>query len=98
MGSGLSILPEFLTEEEVKRIARGKFNQATFDSLKTFDGLISREDFMNALQTAQENDIEVLFQKFCPNGQMESKTFVKMMVCKVYIVQYTQYELILSSQ
>ena len=79
MGSGVSSLPESLTEEEAKRFARNKFNQEQFDQLKAEDGTISRSNFLMALESVQEHDLHDVFMKFSPNGQMDSRTFVKMM-------------------
>lgn len=80
MGSGLASLSEHLTEEEVKRIARDKFDQAQFDQFKDENGMITKANFMNLLTTAQDNYIHDLFLKFTSGADMmDSRTFAKMM-------------------
>lgn len=79
MGSGISTLPEYLTEEEVKRITRERFNQTQFNSFKEENGTISKANFTTLMLNAQDNYVNELFLKFTgESGQMDSRTFVKL--------------------
>jgi hypothetical protein len=79
MGSGVSTLPDELTQEEVLRVCGNKFNQVEFDKIKNEAGMCSKENFIALLQHAQEDEVNKLFLRFSPSGQMDSRTFVKMM-------------------
>jgi len=79
MGATVSILPDRLSEEHVKQLAGDKFDQTLFDSFKDSDGLITKEQLLKASNTHEEK-VRLQFMKFSSNGEMDSKTFVKL--CK----------------
>mmetsp|Transcript_40902 Transcript_40902/g.41778 ORF Transcript_40902/g.41778 Transcript_40902/m.41778 type:complete len:707 (-) Transcript_40902:261-2381(-) len=77
MGGTASILPDKLSEREAMALAGSRYDQALFDSLKDAEGLITKEQFMSASNSSEKNAQE-MFMRFCPDGQMDSKTFVKL--------------------
>ena len=80
MGSGSSAaaLPEKLSEEDLRRFCGNKFVKEKFEALKDDEGFVRREMFLVSLSEGQDKEVFDLFMCFCPDGQMDSRTFVKL--------------------
>eukprot|EP00607_Mallomonas_marina_P004124 CAMPEP_0182425196 /NCGR_PEP_ID=MMETSP1167-20130531/11543_1 /TAXON_ID=2988 /ORGANISM="Mallomonas Sp, Strain CCMP3275" /LENGTH=525 /DNA_ID=CAMNT_0024605653 /DNA_START=147 /DNA_END=1725 /DNA_ORIENTATION=+ len=77
MGGSVSILPEKLSEDDVRRFTGEQFDKLFFDTLKDEEGFITKQQFMDAFR-AHEDKIRYQFVVFCPNGKMDSKGFVNL--------------------
>jgi hypothetical protein len=65
----------------VKQLSGDRFDKGAFDQLKNDEGFISREQFLAAVAvTNVEKEAFSSFLRFCPSGEMDSKTFAK--ICK----------------
>ena len=78
MGASASSLPEQLSETDLKNICGDHYNTVYFKALHDVTQHVSRDFF---IQTSDGHEKEVfdLFLHFCPNGEMDSRTFVKLM-------------------
>lgn len=82
MGSGASalrMLPERLTERDAERFCGIRFNKGQFDALKGTDGTIDRAEMIKAMSVYTEREVANLFGAYCPNGEMDSHTFLKLL-------------------
>ena len=77
MGSGVSALPERISEEELRRICGSRFRADQYEALKGEDGLVPRDSFLLAVNEGQEKELFDLYMSFCPDGYMDSRTFIK---------------------
>ena len=82
MGAGASTsdLPEKLTEEDLKRICGDKYEDIIYKSLCDSEGNVSREQFLHVVSDNLEKEVFHVYQSFCPHGDIDSRTFVKL--CK----------------
>jgi hypothetical protein len=78
MGASASSLPDHLTENDLKHLCGDTYNPIYYIALKSLPELtISKDLLINISTDGIEKEIFQLFLNFCPNGEMESKTFLK---------------------
>jgi hypothetical protein len=77
MGGAASALPEKLSEEELKGLCQDKFDQAKYDAMKDGEGFVTKEQFLTLVQSGEEKEVLDLYTSFCPQGEMDSRTFLK---------------------
>eukprot|EP01041_Mallomonas_annulata_P009965 gene9965-20724_t len=78
MGATASTLPSMMNEHDAMRLCGPKYDREKFNALKNDEGFITKEDFLHAITTSQEKEVFDLFMAYCPKGEMESRTFVKL--------------------
>lgn len=80
MGGIVSVLPEKLTELQVKNLSGNQFDQLQFDSLKDEEGKIKKDQLLSILLTHEERARE-RFLVYCnPSTEMDLAIFLGM--CK----------------
>jgi hypothetical protein len=79
MGSGVSSLPERINDREIKELTAGKMDPAVFEHMKGSDGMITKDQFLSVVNSNMDKKLEEVFLAYCPNGDMDSKTFMKLM-------------------
>jgi hypothetical protein len=86
MGATGSTLPDKLSEDELKNVCGEQFDPVVYESLKDSEGFVDREKFLTLVSgrvvgaADVEKEAETVFISYCPKGDMESKTFMKL--CK----------------
>lgn len=95
MGGAVASLPDKLTEEELKNICGDRYDSAVYESLKDESGFVDKAKFLEAsglgappeaapatggTPPSHEAEAEHVFGHYCPKGDMESKTYIKL--CK----------------
>lgn len=78
MGSAASTLPDQLSEADLKNVCGENYNPVYYKALHGQDGHVARDFFISTSQ-GHEKEVFDLFLHFCPHGEMDSRTFVKMM-------------------
>ena len=88
MGSGASAfatIPEKLSEADAKQLCGDKYDAQKFIALKDSNGFISRENFSLIISDDIEQRSFEVFMSFCPVGQLDSRTFIKICRdCKIF--------------
>jgi phosphorylcholine metabolism protein LicD len=81
MGASASSLPDHLTENDFKHLCGDSYNHIYYIALKetgaAATGSIQKDMLLSISTDGIEKEIFQLFLNFCPNGEMESKTFIK---------------------
>lgn len=79
MGAGASTdYPEKLSEEQIKEICGDKYVAVLYRSVRDVDGFVSRDDFIKVVTDSVEREVVDVFNAFCHNGGMDSRTFAKL--------------------
>lgn len=78
MGAAASSLPEKLTEQDLKNLCGENYNPVYFKALHDKSSEVSRDFFIQCSE-GHEKEVFELFLHFCPHGDMDSRTFVKLM-------------------
>lgn len=79
MGSAASSLPENLTEQDVRNVSGESYNQVYYHALKNSDGFVSRDFLVTVSANGDEKEVFRLYLSFCPNGEIDSRTFAKLL-------------------
>ena len=83
MGGGASIqdLPDYVNKVDLEAYCGSGFDKSRFDTLKNFDELMDRNEFLAIAQKDLDNGLSEIFNRICPSGQMDSRIFHKICKC-----------------